>query len=322
VYNIAEELAGERGTITAFLSGEEHVWLVFNEPAGLAAERSAQRCDEFAAQVADKAKQFLKIDLFVVFAGATSDLKRIGALHRSATEGLASSYYSEAFRIRLPVPSAAYVQPNAAEFGKEQGIALQAFRDGNPSLLDIAVGGIKTKACRESYDPLAVIGAFEDIVRQAAAEYRLPPSPAFFALMQRTARIGETVRMARRQLREMLQHAGSAAPGGREDHDLGKINRYIEEHIGEMVTSVDVANYLHLNSSYFSRLFKRRTGVNFTEYVHQYKMKLAKSLLARPDETVENVAYTLGYSDRAYFSKVFKKYMGMNPSDYKHSQNP
>jgi two-component system response regulator YesN len=57
--------------------------------------------------------------------------------------------------------------------------------------------------------------------------------------------------------------------------------------------------------------------MNFTEYVHQFKIKLAIDLLQKPSETVENVAYSLGYSDRAYFSKVFKKYSEKNPSDYK-----
>lgn len=84
-----------------------------------------------------------------------------------------------------------------------------------------------------------------------------------------------------------------------------------------MVTSTDMAEHLHLNASYFSRYFKKLSGVNFTDYVNQYKMNMAITMLARPHETVENVAYTLGFSDRAYFSKVFKKYNGRNPSEFK-----
>ncbi|MNC60028.1 HTH-type transcriptional activator Btr [compost metagenome] len=84
-----------------------------------------------------------------------------------------------------------------------------------------------------------------------------------------------------------------------------------------MITSVDMADHLHLNASYFSRYFKKLAGVNFTDYVNQYKINMAITMLSRRNETVENVAYTLGFSDRAYFSKVFKKYSGKSPSEYK-----
>ena len=85
-----------------------------------------------------------------------------------------------------------------------------------------------------------------------------------------------------------------------------------------MITSVEMAEHLHLNASYFSRYFKKLAGVNFTDYVNQYKINMAITMLCRRNETVENVAYTLGFSDRAYFSKVFKKYSGKSPSEYKH----
>ncbi|MEH7384932.1 response regulator [Bacillus sp. JJ1521] len=101
---------------------------------------------------------------------------------------------------------------------------------------------------------------------------------------------------------------------------LKEIDQYIIENLSENITSVIMANHLHLNPSYFSRYFKHLTGENFTDYVHRFKMRIATSMLTERFETIEFITYSLGYSDRTYFSKIFKKYTGMSPGEYKRTQ--
>ncbi|WP_042454137.1 response regulator transcription factor [Neobacillus dielmonensis] len=98
---------------------------------------------------------------------------------------------------------------------------------------------------------------------------------------------------------------------------LKEIDQYIIEHMSENMTSIIMANHLHLNPSYFSRYFKQLTGENFTDYVHRYKMRIAVNMLLERDETIEVITSSLGYSDRTYFSKIFKKYTGKSPGEYK-----
>ncbi|MEH7272283.1 response regulator transcription factor [Neobacillus vireti] len=98
---------------------------------------------------------------------------------------------------------------------------------------------------------------------------------------------------------------------------LKEIDQYIIEHLSENITSIIMANHLHLNPSYFSRYFKQLTGENFTDYVHRFKIRIAISMLTERFESVEFITYSLGYSDRTYFSKIFKKYTGMSPGEYK-----
>lgn len=100
---------------------------------------------------------------------------------------------------------------------------------------------------------------------------------------------------------------------------LKEIDQFIIEHLSENITSIIMANHLHLNPSYFSRYFKQLTGENFTDYVHRFKIRLAISMLTERFETVEFITYSLGYSDRTYFSKIFKKYTGMSPGEFKRS---
>lgn len=80
------------------------------------------------------------------------------------------------------------------------------------------------------------------------------------------------------------------------------------------ITLEEVADHLYLNSSYFSRLFKKETGETFVEYMTRMKMERAREMLSDTSAAVEEVALALGYDNRSYFVKLFKKYYGISPS--------
>lgn len=93
--------------------------------------------------------------------------------------------------------------------------------------------------------------------------------------------------------------------------------RYIERRITSELTLSEVAASIHLNPQYFSRLFKSRTGVTFTEYVTVQKISRAKDMLLHSNLPVYRVAIDLGFSDAAYFSRVFFKYEQQTPLQFK-----
>lgn len=92
---------------------------------------------------------------------------------------------------------------------------------------------------------------------------------------------------------------------------------YVEEHFSESIKLEDVARILNLNPAYFSTLFVKKTGQNFTEYVTLFRLKKACELLAQSDMNVNEIAMSLGFSDVRYFSKLFRKKMGLKPTEYR-----
>ncbi len=80
-----------------------------------------------------------------------------------------------------------------------------------------------------------------------------------------------------------------------------------------------MANYVYLNPSYFSELFKKETGQNFIEYLTNVRINQAKELLKNTGLKSYEVCEAVGYTDSKYFSKLFKKIVGVNPSEYKGS---
>ncbi|HZG86880.1 response regulator [Paenibacillus sp.] len=93
---------------------------------------------------------------------------------------------------------------------------------------------------------------------------------------------------------------------------------YIAERYNESGMSLaGAANALFVSSAYLSSLFKQELGVNFLDYVHQFRIEKAKALLQSTDLKIQAVAREVGYFDEAHFTKTFKKWTGMLPSQYK-----
>ncbi len=94
--------------------------------------------------------------------------------------------------------------------------------------------------------------------------------------------------------------------------------KYIEKNYFRPKLSLqDIAETLHLNPSYFSRLFHQITGSPFLKYLTLYRIQKSTALLTGSNLTIKEIANAVGFEDSLYFSSIFKKYRLMSPSDYR-----
>lgn len=91
---------------------------------------------------------------------------------------------------------------------------------------------------------------------------------------------------------------------------------YIASNFSKNITLKDVADYVHLNPSYFSSIFKQSTGSSFKEHLNMVRVEEGKRLLANTDYSIVDIAIATGFEDQSYFSKVFKKYTGLTPRQF------
>lgn len=101
--------------------------------------------------------------------------------------------------------------------------------------------------------------------------------------------------------------------------EVNRALEYITAHYKEDIGLQNMADYLHLNESYFSFVFKKETGQNFTDYLNLLRIEKAKELLRISEMTVSDVWCKVGYSSLSYFSRVFKQYTLIGPGEYKRS---
>ncbi len=96
-----------------------------------------------------------------------------------------------------------------------------------------------------------------------------------------------------------------------------EIMRYIDEHFTESITLAELsAKYLY-SPKYFSKLFKARFGISFTEYIRRKRIDMGKTLLLETDFRVDTVSETVGYANTAHFHRYFKMLCGVTPNEFR-----
>lgn len=98
---------------------------------------------------------------------------------------------------------------------------------------------------------------------------------------------------------------------------INEIIQITEENFSNPNLSISqIAETLNYNSKYISHLFKKQTGMNYSEYIKNMRLKYAVALFDSGVDSIKNVAALSGFSDPLYFSSVFKKSIGISPKEY------
>ena len=79
----------------------------------------------------------------------------------------------------------------------------------------------------------------------------------------------------------------------------------------------ELAEYVDLNPSYLSRLFKKEVGTSISEYIRRQKLETAKNMLVYSEYRPAEIATTLAFPSQSYFTEIFHKYTGLTPKEYR-----
>ncbi|MFD0589320.1 response regulator [Paenibacillus sp. GCM10027627] len=98
---------------------------------------------------------------------------------------------------------------------------------------------------------------------------------------------------------------------------VNKVHRYIEENIETDISLTALADYVSLNPSYLSRLYKQMTGIGLSKYVNDYRNVIAIDMLLNTSMKVNEIAAKLGYNSALAFIRFFKKMNETTPQDFR-----
>jgi len=98
---------------------------------------------------------------------------------------------------------------------------------------------------------------------------------------------------------------------------ITKAKAFILEHQGEDLTLAEVARAVNTSSFYFCKLFKKTTGINFTNYLSRVRIERAKNLLLNPSLRISEIGFEVGFQSLTHFNRVFKKIIGLSPTQYR-----
>ena len=95
-----------------------------------------------------------------------------------------------------------------------------------------------------------------------------------------------------------------------------------ENYSNNQLSVASIADYLGINPSYLSTVFKEKTGERPLDYIMRYRIERAKELfLQDASVSVEEIANRVGYDNIRTFVRIFKKYEGITPAQYRTGNN-
>lgn len=92
---------------------------------------------------------------------------------------------------------------------------------------------------------------------------------------------------------------------------------YIAGHCADPLNLGETARAMHVSTFYFCKLFKKATGLTFTNYIGRVRIEKAKNLLLNPHLRISEIAYTVGFQSLTHFNRVFRAITGEAPTVFR-----
>lgn len=97
--------------------------------------------------------------------------------------------------------------------------------------------------------------------------------------------------------------------------------KLVHERFDQDISLEACASILNFHPVYLSRVFKKEMGINFSEYLADYRMNMAKTWLENTSLKISEIAEKLNYTNTTAFIRTFRKIVGMTPGQYREQYN-
>lgn len=92
---------------------------------------------------------------------------------------------------------------------------------------------------------------------------------------------------------------------------------YIEQNYSYPITVQSISDVTGISRSHLYRLFLSELGISVQQYLLQYRLQMACSMLVSSKATTEQICFSCGFTDVSHFAKIFKSKMGLTPGQYR-----
>lgn len=148
-----------------------------------------------------------------------------------------------------------------------------------------------------------------ETLRRAYFATRVVPGKQHDSIVKLLSIFAQHLAMLSNQV--VVQHENAEPPV------IARAKEYIQEHQTENLRLSHVARAVNTSTFYFCKMFKKVTGINFTDYLSRVRIEKSKNLLLNPNLRVSEIAFEVGFQSLTHFNRVFKKILGQSPTEYR-----
>lgn len=101
-----------------------------------------------------------------------------------------------------------------------------------------------------------------------------------------------------------------------------KSTEYLQNNYDKKITTDELCEQANMSRSTFLRNFKKYYGVTPSEYLTDYRIKQAKTMLADTEKSIAVIGHDCGFFDSSHFIRIFRKKLGISPMNFRKSPPP
>jgi transcriptional regulator GlxA family with amidase domain len=113
------------------------------------------------------------------------------------------------------------------------------------------------------------------------------------------------------------QYSPYMGTGRDEDPIIGKVQRYVTEHITDALSIEQLADAVGVSRRTFSRVFAKYTNVTPSAFVEQVRVDTARKLLEDSDAPLKTIAYKCGFRSATHMRTTFSRRLEVTPKQYR-----
>lgn len=322
--NIVSELVAAEYRLLPVVMGDSQVTLLGNSESG--AKQFKAYLDSMAQHIMSMVNHYLELKISIGFSRVFADYKLIRDAYREALSALK-------YRMKLGEESILFIE----EVQPEQGVPQHYPEALEQQLLDALKLADREQAEQLLPQLIAAVAAdertheayFMSFVRlllqmlQAVKDSGINPSRLYAAEQDLLIQLFHLT--TAKQVEQWFQHTVISPLlkhlEQRRDEQYqsisGEIIRMIENSFDTDLTLEVCARRINYSPNYLTKVFRKETGVNFSDYLLEYRMKMAKKWLVETDMKIAEIAEKLKYNTPANFIRYFRKLDGCTPGQYR-----
>lgn len=318
VCNIIEEILQERGNGIVCTEDNQNYWIFFSCDGRGHEMFWEKKCSEALYTAMGKIEEYLKLSSTVGLSKAYSTLENVKQAFSESMQALDNIYYEGYGNLYLYSAARFSEKLNIAYGELQETFTLAGEQNILKEPLENFLEHLGTEKLRpdlmrklEDYISTNLLSFFNQLKTAFDKEIELPynlygNSLTYEECCRKLVSCAAFIDEMQRKVQDCYER-----------QEINDAVRYIRHNYNRNITLEEIAKSVNLSKVYFSQLFKNETGMNFTDFLIQFRIEEAAKLLKSTDMKVYEIAEQVGIPDQHYFNRLFKNITGVTPKKFR-----